>query len=532
MKILVIQTLAMGDMLMITPLLTGLKKKLLMAETHVIGNEIYEPLLKNNPDVDRYISLPQSKLIELANLPESSAVIETLNFIAGWASNLDTEYDIVINPCFNDMAGALGFLALRNPDSKPDSHWGAQLSLDGSLTLQGDWPACTYNYIHGPSLNTFHMADVHCLTAGIRPRKKSGLRYYLTDEEKSQAAELLTQLGLDKSKPIVAMQVGAGAPFRRWPVEGFIQVGKYLTQNGFNILLTGSKDEENLTNQVAEGIGPGAFSIAGRTDLGGLAALLKICKLLISNDTGTVHMASAMGTPVVGIFLGKAQFRTTGPHGEGNLAIQADIDCSPCFEPEKCSHLRCQNVITSDDVIAGAAHVLGKKFVKPENSRSRFLQSFYARDGLLHWKSVEKIPEDLKQMIMDAYRKIWLRMLDPEGVIKSPKSRHQTSAAHEPFAEIDAICGRALDETVRLLDCLEKEAPPDILAESVAEMGKLTESFRQAGFRNELLAPTTAYFILRLGGLVNPDPVKLVQQQADLYKKVQAIIRTLALKFR
>ncbi|MBW2060918.1 MAG: glycosyltransferase family 9 protein [Deltaproteobacteria bacterium] len=519
-KILLIQMLAMGDLLLTTPLLAGLKTKYPDAQVHVLANSLYSRIMKPSPSVDEFIELPLTRLYELANQAEDQAVPGTLAFLAAWIEKIPHDFDLIINPCFNDMGGALGFLI------RSSRLIGAALTREGYLIFRGDWPACVYTHVHGPSLNPFHLADAHCLAVGVRPLKP-GLYFHLTNEELLSARQFLSTGGVSPDDRIVALHVGAGLDYRRWPEEGFIRVGRSLQEEGFRILLTGSKAELRQVTRVAQSIGPKTIVAAGRTDLGMLAGLLEHCQALASNDTGPIHLAAALGVPCVSIFLGKAQFRATGPYGTGHLVIEAGLDCAPCENPTACSHLRCREVITPEDVLAGMKHVMGEPLHRPAGSRARFRQAFISNDGWLDWKLITPDP---KAGIISAYRQVWLSALDPGPEMKAPAGKLPPPPQKEPFSQFDLLSSRAVNTARMILSKLEGNALPSELQQDVQKLSQVSEKIKELGFNEELLKPMATYYVLRLAGLDSTEPIKLVRDQLNLYLKVQALVRLLAEK--
>jgi ADP-heptose:LPS heptosyltransferase len=106
----------------------------------------------------------------------------------------------------------------------------------------------------------------------------------------------------DRGKPLVALHPGAGSPDRRWPVEKFAAVGDAVAAAGTHIVVTGTQAESHLVEAVISNMKAEAQNLCGRLSLGGLAALLSRCTVLISNDSGPLHLAAAVGTATVGIF--------------------------------------------------------------------------------------------------------------------------------------------------------------------------------------------------------------------------------------
>ena len=137
-----------------------------------------------------------------------------------------------------------------------------------------------------------------------------------------------------------------------WPPERFIALGKRL-QRGYDasIILFGSSrpNEGELNAAIAEGIGEGCLNLSGQTSLLELASLLRRCHLLVTNDTGTMHVAAAVGTRVAAIF-GPTDPRTTSPLGEGHVIIRAEVPCSPCLKRVCPEDHRCMDLIEVEQV--------------------------------------------------------------------------------------------------------------------------------------------------------------------------------------
>jgi heptosyltransferase-2 len=104
--------------------------------------------------------------------------------------------------------------------------------------------------------------------------------------------------------PCVAFFPGASyGPAKRWPASRFVAVGnKLVTEQGCRILVLGGKADQSICDEVAEGMGAGAINLAGKTDLMELAGLLGLCRVVVANDSGGMHLAAGLGVAVVGIF--------------------------------------------------------------------------------------------------------------------------------------------------------------------------------------------------------------------------------------
>ncbi|MBB6097399.1 ADP-heptose:LPS heptosyltransferase [Deinobacterium chartae] len=134
------------------------------------------------------------------------------------------------------------------------------------------------------------------------PAQGEHLEFPLHPHDRQQAARLLAELGLGAGG-YALLHPGAQDPRRRWPTGHFARVADALASRGLRVLVTGTADEAERTRAVQEQARAPVVDLAGRTDLGTLAALLEQARLLVSNDTGVSHLAAALGTPSVVVFV-------------------------------------------------------------------------------------------------------------------------------------------------------------------------------------------------------------------------------------
>jgi heptosyltransferase-2 len=138
-----------------------------------------------------------------------------------------------------------------------------------------------------------------------------------------ETREALARL-LDAARgPYLVLLPGAArGPSKRWPAEHFVALGrKWTAEVGARVVVSGAPDEKHLCEKVAQGIGSGALNLAGRTTLKEWAALLAAAELVVCNDSGGMHLASAVGTPVIALY-GITDPAKTGPLGQRALVLQ------------------------------------------------------------------------------------------------------------------------------------------------------------------------------------------------------------------
>jgi heptosyltransferase-2 len=176
----------------------------------------------------------------------------------------------------------------------------------------------------------------------------------LNGTQERWADMFLSQNGL-KGKLLVGLNPGATyGEAKCWPPERFAELGRKLRKDsGASILIFGSSrpQEKALNAAIARGIGEGCLNLSGETSLWQLAALLRRCRLLVTNDTGTMHIAAATGTRVVAIF-GPTDPCATSPLGEGHVVIRREVSCSPCLKRVCPEDHRCMHLIGTDEILA------------------------------------------------------------------------------------------------------------------------------------------------------------------------------------
>lgn len=163
----------------------------------------------------------------------------------------------------------------------------------------------------------------------------------------------------DDGRPVLALNAGAEyGPAKRWPVERFAEVAiKVSERTDCRWLILGGRGDVSIAASVEEKLRMAkleqdtVINVAGKTTLLDLCALLTFCKVLLTNDTGPMHIAAAIGTPVVSVW-GSTSPELTGPMGADNVVIRQPVECSPCFLRKCPIDFRCMNRVEVDAVVS------------------------------------------------------------------------------------------------------------------------------------------------------------------------------------
>lgn len=181
----------------------------------------------------------------------------------------------------------------------------------------------------------------------------------LRGDADSQAA-ILTRLGLDRERPVLALCPGAEyGPAKRWPEAHYAAVAQARLAQGWQVWLFGSAADRAACQAIAD-LAPGCRSLAGDTTLAEVVDLIACAAQAVTNDSGLMHVAAAVGVPLVAVY-GSTDPGYTPPLSETAKVVRLGLDCSPCFKREcPLGHLNClkqllpDRVLTELDTIAAA----------------------------------------------------------------------------------------------------------------------------------------------------------------------------------
>jgi heptosyltransferase-1 len=163
------------------------------------------------------------------------------------------------------------------------------------------------------------------------------------------------------ARPLVVLHPGARWQSKLWPAAAWARLAGWLQNQGFQVALTGSRADQPLVFEIIKNTRSPVLNLAGATSLAQLAAVLRQTRLAVTTDTGVMHLAAALGTPVVALFGPTAPWRT-GPFGEGHQVVRLDLPCSPCFK-RRCPAPLCLSGLPPETVTAACEKVLSKSLL-------------------------------------------------------------------------------------------------------------------------------------------------------------------------
>ncbi len=319
-----------GDVVMALPALQYLKSAIPEARIAALIKAPLGELLRGNAHVDEVIEYSHRRGVR--NVADLARTIRRVRRRTFHAAVLLT----------NSLSSAL---------------WVALARIPLRVGTRGQWRRWLLTHPVAPRPTGMHQAEHYIeiarrVAAAPRP---SPPHVGIDKEQAAWAERFLATQRLNSAGPLVGLSPGAAyGPAKRWLPERFAEVARRLRdEHGARVLIFGTRSDSAITGPLAEQIGGGALDLTGKTTLSQLAALMARCRVVVTNDSGPMHLAGAVGANVVALF-GSTSPERTSPAGRVTI-MRHECDCAPCMQRECDRDFRCMTSITADEVFEAAA---------------------------------------------------------------------------------------------------------------------------------------------------------------------------------
>jgi heptosyltransferase I len=322
-RILLIKPSAIGDVVHTLPILNLLRRRFPKAHISWLLTPPCTELLRDHPLLNEAISFDRQRFGRGWKNPRS-----LLGLTSFTASLRRRSFDLVI-----DLQGLFrsGWLA-----------WHTRAPVRVGFASAREFAPIFYTHridVGGPEQHAIDrylklIAAIGCDVAPVE------FPFAISETDRARVAAMLPD-----SRPCAVLLPGTNWATKRWPVEQFAaMVGPLRDRFNLQCVVAGGADDVELAQQID------GTNLAGKTTLGQLVALLERAAVVIANDSGPMHIAAALGRPLVALF-GPTNPIRTGPYGRPESVIRIDIECSPCYS-RKCSHQSCLRWLGIEPVLA------------------------------------------------------------------------------------------------------------------------------------------------------------------------------------
>lgn len=373
MNVLIINLTRFGDLIQTQPVISGFK-----SQGHRVGLvclENFSSAARLLDGVDHVFAFPGAGLLAGLDTDWRLAVRDAVEFKAQVLAEFAPDQTVNLTPSIS--------CRLLAHDLTPDSGRAVGFSVDafGFNADTSSWAAFLQMAGANRGASPFNICDLFRRAAGL-DREGNSLELAAPDTEALKMAGDLLASG--QGNGFVALQMGASEERRRWPVASFVATARMLSErDGLVPVLLGTQGEAHLGERFGEQAEFPYINCIGQTSLTELAAVLSRCDALITNDTGTMHLAAGLGVPLCAVFLATAQPWDTGPYRAGNICLEPDMDCHPCEFGVACPHDEaCRHAVTPEAVY-GCAVSLVKGDAVQAAPGARFWRSITGEDGFM-----------------------------------------------------------------------------------------------------------------------------------------------------
>lgn len=326
-RILIVNVNWLGDTLFITPFIRAIRENYIKSHITVLTHPRCREILEGNPHIDEIIAYDEKGIYR--SLLAKFAIVSHLK-----SMKIDTAF-ILRRSLSRTM---LLFL------SKIPERIGYDNRKAGFLLTKK---------VPRPS-KALHKVEYFLglvKSVGVEPRDTS-YEFFVSDEDRLGADEILEKGGLKKGADFIVINPGGNWDLKRWPLENFARLGEEIFKKfNISIVLTGAEKDVVLCEGISGLMKQKPILLCGKTDLKKLGAVFEKAKWVISNDSGPMHIAAGIKTPLIALF-GPTSPSITGPYGGGVCKIlQKDVDCKiPCYKLS-CKDNKCMKSISVEDVL-------------------------------------------------------------------------------------------------------------------------------------------------------------------------------------
>jgi ADP-heptose:LPS heptosyltransferase len=518
-QVLLINITRMGDLVQMGALLDRLQQEWPGADVDLVVDQRFAPVAGLLPHLRRVITYDFHALVDETRVNQRD-VVTLYRDIAAWAHSLTLAgYDRIVNLTFNKRSGFLASY-VGAPEIR-----GVAAARDGGIVIHNDWMAYLTDMHHHRRYNRFNLVDIYAW-GGSGAGRFAPLSITVPEAAREWAREFLARHS--SVNRWMAIQVGASDAMKAWRPESFGRTLAHVSRRlDIGMVFIGSPQEHEAIQEAtrvyrAAGGGPVPANAAGRTDLVQLAALLAECRLLLTNDTGPMHLAVGVGTPVVDISVGHVDFNETGPYGPGHWVVQPDLACAPCGFDQVCAHHACKNRVAPNDMAALCLHALNAGPFPDGAGGVRIYQSGVDNDGLATFRLRSGQDNPMSAWYGSFWREIWFESFTGKrstgaGLSEPPPDLHD---ALRNVRRLLPLASRLVSRSETMVRWASRRPLPVVeLQQAQAQDEKDRAEARELGLCSPASGPATIALLRDLQDDEGPTLAVMAQSRTASYRR-------------
>jgi ADP-heptose:LPS heptosyltransferase len=483
-----------GDLIQTSPITSGLRRRYPDARIHLIVKRRFKRVAEILPGVDVVHEIDGDALARALSSPDVPFV-EPFRMARSIADGLaEIPFDLLFN--FTHSRASAVLLSLLDARRTV----GFKLDRSGTRRVDDGWLIHIGTLVRARRLIRLNLVDAYLGAAGlIGCGERLGVNV-------PESARGFARARLSDAGPYLAVQLGASQDHKTWSVKSYAATLDVLRKRvpGLTAVLVGVASERERAEELRRGCPEVRLKVLlGETAVDELAAVLERCQLLLTGDTGTMHLAAAVGTPTCAVFVGLGNPYETGVYAQDHVTLRSRIACAPCSHVVRCGFPACHGDLPPDWVAELAARMIARQDLKelPALPRAELLCTRFDEQGMLelvplHARSAE--PHDLLALAYHALflerlggrevesESVWQRAERFYGVARGGWRAHLPAELEPALAELGGLGREAAQHAARLP---RRAGSADALRAAGRELAGLDARIYALGRSQPLLAP-------------------------------------------
>ena len=406
-NILILSMTRMGDMIQTTPLIKGLKEKYPDSKITLLVTSDFASAIPLIPDVDDSIVI-NFKQFKINENWEDQSWIKVYRYLEESLEDIKSRnYDLLVNLSHSKFSALMvGYLDIKNVIGFHCNEFGDRKTGHPWMQYFG---VEVFNRIY----NEFNLVEIFSGSAGVnlKGRKIEVMR----PQNQSSLGTLIPAKDI-----LIGFQAGSSLEGRRWSTQSFANLADMLIEKtDARIIMLGVESESKVAEEVISLTKnkDRISNFTGKTNLSQLAGLLEECEYLVTNDTGTMHLAAAVGTKIVGLFFAHAHPYETAPFSPGHLIFQARISCAPCSYGVHCNNIVCVDKVRPQHIFSVIEnHIQTQSWVLPEtinqDSEVNVFETEFDFNMNFRLRSLVRHRLEMNDLLRSGYTMLWRGILE------------------------------------------------------------------------------------------------------------------------
>ena len=548
-NILILNMTRMGDLVQSTSSIAGLRKQYPNACITLMVTSAFEEFSKKIPCINKRVIFDIRQFVDRVD-KKQMLWVDVYKYLESILNELKgSKYDLLINLSHSKLSAfMISYLKIKNMRGFGCDANGDRITLDPWMQYFGIEP-------FNRQLNPFNLVEIFTRSAGVAP-EENPIRLSNKGDDIESMSKFFEIDSINSEELLIGIQAGSSLEGRRWPPESFAKIADGLVESlGAKIILLGVNSEKKLSEKIISLAKHkyGITDLTGETNVDELTALVSRCSYLITNDTGTMHVAAAVGTTIIGLFFAHAHPYETAPYSPGHLIFQARIPCAPCSYGVECNNVICTRKVYPEHLLAMIrSHFRAGSWraidTISELTEVNIHETYIGVDRRLRLRPLIKNYLTLNDIFREIYSEHWMRFL---GVVKVQESLYcnigdlllmdydcsniidlsgQIEVKSCALNDIEKLASRGIFLAGKITSlCSDKISTQITRIKSLSgEIELLDKRINQVGLIHPEVKPITDMFAKRKENFKGNDPIQLSQETRKCYQMLHEEGKSLA----